>query len=79
MQKDLGGNDLSAFYTVCTEDPAKGGLAIPNYVYASLVQHTTSAPNAVWIAAGKVSRFSAPGLDFGSINALIGTSGVFAP
>ena len=74
-----GRNDLTAFYTICTEDPAKRTFTIPAYAFAGLVLHTSSAPGVVWIGSGSVSRFEAPGLDFGLVNVLIGTTGVFIP
>jgi len=74
-----GRNDLTAFYTICTEDPSKRIFTIPRYTYAGLVMHTSAAPGVVWIASGTVSRFAAPGLDFGLVNAVIGTDAVFIP
>jgi hypothetical protein len=74
-----GRNDLTAFYTVCTQAPGVGAFTIPSYAYAGLVLHTSSAPGVVWIAAGSLSRFDAPGLDFGLINVISGTNGVFIP
>ena len=79
VASSYGRNDLTAFYTVCTQNPATRVLEIPSYAYAGLVMHTSSAPGVVWIAAGSVSRFTAPGLDFGLVNTLIGTDGVFIP
>src|SRR5437763_791358 len=74
-----GRNDVTAFYTICTEDPAKQTFAIPSYAFAGLVMHTSSAPGVIWIAAGNVARFDAPGLDFGLIDTVIGTTGIFIP
>lgn len=74
-----GRNDLTAFYTVCTADPAAGTITIASYVYAGLVQHTSAAPGVIWIGSGTASRFAVPGLDFGFINTVSGTEGVFIP
>jgi hypothetical protein len=41
--------------------------------------HTSSAPGVVWMAAGNISRFTAPALDIGLIHTLIATPGVFIP
>ena len=75
----FGRNDVSGFYTVCTAEPSDGALTIPSYVYAGIVQHTSSAPGIVWIAAGSISPFEAPGLDFGFINTIVGTESVYIP
>jgi uncharacterized protein (TIGR03437 family) len=75
----FGRNDLTGFYTVCTAEPSDRTLTIPSYVYAGIVQHTSSAPGIVWIAAGSVSPFEAPGIDFGFINAIVGTESVYIP
>lgn len=74
-----GRNDSTAFYTICTEDPAKRTFTIPRYNYAGTVQHTSAAPGVVWIGTGRLSRFDAPGLDLGFVSAVAGTAGVYIP
>lgn len=74
-----GRNDLTGFYTICTQDPAARSFTIPRYVYAGLVMHTSAAPDVLWIGSGAVDRFDAPGLDMGWINTIIGTDAVFIP